>query len=387
MPDLKNKIETTHLFNSKNMKKIIYYSISLLILLMSCNPDNNSSRMLLETTGFADSTLIYLVNMETATTIDSGYIVNNQLVFDVDVVEPTPFLIRPVFITRESFEYRSFWKENRQLTIRAEKGNLNSARVEGSEIQIQADFVKEIKDKLTLLNDSLLTVYRSLEDNKSEEALALRAKRKEVTKAITDADISYVRNNPDQLFSAITLKQLMTYTIPREETKTLYENLSTEMQATKYGRSIKKYLELSRDLKIGDKAPDFQLPDLDGNLVELKDFEGNYILLDFWGSGCGPCRMENPNLLRNYKAYRDKGFEIISISFDKNREDWANAVKKDGMIWTTVCDLQGSDGDVIMTYKVYFMPTYYLIDPSGVIIDKFLGTGQLDEKLKEIFPN
>lgn len=159
------------------------------------------------------------------------------------------------------------------------------------------------------------------------------------------------------------------------------------MQSTKYGISIKKYLELSRDLKVGDEAIDFLLPDLDGNLVGLSNFKGKYILLDFWGSGCGPCRMENPNLLRNYIAYRNKGFEIISISFDKNSEAWANAVKKDSMIWTTVCDLKGSDGDVIMTYNVYFVPTYFLIDPDGVIIDKFLGTGQLDGKLKEIFPN
>jgi peroxiredoxin len=366
------------------MKKIIYCSISLFILLVSFKPGNNSSKIFLKTSGFPDSTLIYLVHMETATK-DSGYIINNELVFNVDVVEPTPFQINPVYITRESFEYRSFWKENRQLTIRAEKGNLNNARIEGSEIQVQADFVKDRKDKLTQLNDSLLTVYRSLEDKKSEEALALRAKRKEVTNAIIDVDVSYVKNNPDQLFSAITLKQLMTYTIPKDKTAALYETLSAEMQATKYGRSIKKYLELSRDLKVGDKAPDFQLPDLNGDLVGLKDFEGKYILLDFWGSGCGPCRMENPNLLRNYKAYRDKGFEIISISFDKKREGWVNAVKKDSMIWTTVCDLQGGDGDVIMTYKVYFMPTYFIIDPDGFIIDKFLGTGQLDEKLTEIF--
>ncbi|MCD4769968.1 MAG: TlpA family protein disulfide reductase, partial [Bacteroidales bacterium] len=124
-----------------------------------------------------------------------------------------------------------------------------------------------------------------------------------------------------------------------------------------------------------------------GNLVGLNNFKDKYILLDFWSSGCGPCRLENPNLLRNYKAYREKGFEIISISLDKNREDWANAVKKDSMIWTTVSDLRGSDGEIPMTYNVYFIPTYYLIDTNGVIIDKFLGRGQLDEKLKVIFPN
>lgn len=351
---------------------------------MSCNHNDNSSLILLEITGYADSTKIYLVDTEQMTS-DSGYIVNNHLVFDVDIDEPKKFIIRPVFKTRENYQVRNFWKENRQLTIRAEKGNLKNAMVEGSEIQIQADIVKASKGKLIQLNDSIYGVYKSLENNKSEEGLALRARGKEITEAIKDVDVNYIKDNPDKLYSAITLKQLMTYTIPITETEALYENLSAEMQSTKYGLAIKKYLDLSRDLQIGDKAIDFQLPDLDGNLVGLGDFHGKYVLLDFWGSGCGPCRMESPNLLRNYKEYRDKGFEIISISFDKNREDWANAVKKDSMIWNTVCDLNGGDGDVIMTYKVYFLPSYFLIDPDGVIIDTWKGTGQLDDRLSEIF--
>jgi len=339
---------------------------------------------MLETTGFPDSTKIYLVNTETVVT-DSGYIINNHLAFYADVDEPTQFIIRPVMKSRADIDIRSFWKENRLLTIRAEKGNLKNAIIEGSELQMQADIIKSSQDKLNQMNDSLLNVYRSLENKGTEEGLAIRERGRELTQEIIDVEINYVQSNPDQLFSVITLKQLMTYRIPKDKTKALYENLSVEMQSTKYGIAIKKYLDLSRDLQIGDKAVDFQLPDLDGNLVGLSNFKGKYILLDFWGSGCGPCRMENPNLLRYYKAYQNKGFEIISISFDKNREDWANAVKKDSMIWTTVADLKGSDGDVIMTYKVYFMPTYYLIDPSGTIIDKFMGGGQLDERLKEIF--
>lgn len=368
------------------MKNYISFPIILLIFLMGCAHNGNRSLIILETTGFPDSTKIYLTDLDKATS-DSGFIVNNQLIFNVEVVEPTQFMIRPVFKTRADIDTRTFWKEDWQLTIRAEKGNLKNAVIEGSKIQVDADFVKSRQEGLNQVNDSLFSLYRSLEDKASEEALALRAKRKEVTQEIKDVEINFVKNNPDKLFSVISLRQLMSYRIPKETTEALYENLSAEMKSTRYGLAVKKYLELSQDLEIGDKALDFQLPDLDGNLVGLNNFPGKYILLDFWGSGCGPCRMENPNLLRNYKAYRDKGFEIISISFDKNREDWENAVKKDSMIWTTVCDLQGSDGDVIMTYKVYFMPTYYLIDPSGVIIDKFLGTGQLDGKLKEIFPN
>lgn len=353
--------------------------------MISCMPEDKKSEILLETSGYADSTLIYLVDTETTVDIDSGYIVDNRLVFNVEVVEPTRLMIRPVFETREDFQVRYIWKETSKLTVRAEKGNLKNAVVEGSVIQIQADLVKASKDKLNMLNDSLIKVYNSMEDRSSEEAKAIRARGRGIAKEIAAVDVNYIKNNPDNIYSAITLKQLMTYTIPKAETEALYENLSEEVKSTKYGISIKNYLELSRDLKAGDRAVDFKMPDINGEMVALSDFKGKYILLDFWSSGCGPCRMESPNLLRNYNEYRDKGFEIISITFDRDRDVWEKAVRKDGMIWTTLFDHKGSDGDAIMTYNVYFMPTYFLIDPDGIIIDTWKGTGQLDGKLTDVF--
>jgi peroxiredoxin len=367
------------------MKNLLPILISLIIFLISCMPEDNKSEILLETTGYADSTKIYLVDTETTVDIDSGYIVNNRLVFNVEVVEPTRLMIRPVFKTREDFQVRYIWKEDRQLIVRAEEGNLKNAVVEGSVIQIQADLIKASKDKLNMQNDSLLRVYNSMEDRSSEEAKAIRAKGRSIVEEIADVDVNYIKDNPNNIYSAIILKQLMTYTIPKDETEALYENLSEEVKSTKYGISIKNYLELSRDLKAGDRAVDFKMPDINGEMVGLSDFLGKYILLDFWSSGCGPCRMESPNLLRNYNEYRDKGFEIISITFDRDRDAWEKAVKKDGMIWTTLFDHKGSDGDVIMTYKVYFMPTYFLIDPDGIIIDTWKGTGQLDGKLSDVF--
>ena len=222
------------------MKNYIYFPISLFIFLMSCNQNDNQTKIILETTGFADSTKIYLTDLEKETT-DSGYIINNNLVYSVEIDEPTQFSIRPVIKTRADIDVKSFWKENKLLTIRAEKGNLKNARVEGSEIQIQADAVDANKTHLRQINDSLMKVYRSLPEEDTEKRLAVRTKGKEITQAIKDVEINYVKNNPDELFSVITLKQLMTYTIPKDETKALYENLNVEMKSTKYGITIKKF--------------------------------------------------------------------------------------------------------------------------------------------------
>ena len=368
------------------MKKFFYVAISLFIILTSCCQKEDHSKIIIEASGFADSTKIYLFNHEIEKQ-DSGFIMNNELVFSAAVNEPTQFSIRTVYDyqKRDEFENKVFWKENSLLTIKAEKGNLKYAKIEGSNLQKKADIIELEQLRLEQINDSLLKEYRSLPAEETDKRLVLRTKGKETTQAITDVETKFIKDNPGELFSVIKLKQLMTYTVPKNQTKELYKSLSDKMKSTKYGISVKKYLDLSMELKIGDKAPDFQLPDLEGNMIGLGNYVGKYILLDFWSSNCGPCILELPNMLKNYQAYRDKGFEIISISFDKKRADWENIVKKENMIWTTVSDLKGSDGEVIITYNVYFMPTYFLIDPDGIIIDKFMGRGQLDEKLKTIF--
>ena len=122
------------------MKNYIYFPISLFILMISCKQNDNQSKIILETTGYADSTKIYLVHLETVTK-DSGYIINNNLTFYVDIDEPTKFQIMPVWKKRERPDLKSFWKENKLLTIRVEKGNMKNATIEGSEIQLQADAV------------------------------------------------------------------------------------------------------------------------------------------------------------------------------------------------------------------------------------------------------
>lgn len=367
------------------MKKYIFFTALLFVFMISCRQNNEHSKIILETIDFADSTLIYLDNSITRNT-DTGYIIDNNLVFFAETDEPTRFTIRPIYIRGADYDVKTFWKEDKKITIRALTGKLKTAIVEGSEIQKQLDIINASKAPLKQLNDSLLAEYRKLPREETEKRLELRTQGKEITQAIKDIEIDYVKNNPEELYSVITLKNLMSYTIPKTQTKELFENLSDKLKSTKYGLNIKKYLDLSIDFKIGDKAKDFQLPDLEGNLFGLSSFKGKYILLDFWSANCGPCLMEIPVLLNNYNTYKDKGFEILSVSLDIKREDWENTVKDKGMIWTTVGDLEGLDGDIPMTYSVYYMPTYYLIDPNGIIIDKILGRGQLDEKIKKLFP-
>jgi thiol-disulfide isomerase/thioredoxin len=133
-------------------------------------------------------------------------------------------------------------------------------------------------------------------------------------------------------------------------------------------------------------APDIAMSDPDGKTRRLSDLRGKVVMIDFWASWCSPCRMENPNVVRLYKKYHDKGFEIYSVSLDRNREQWLRAIEKDGLEWSNhVSDLNGWTSSGGATYGITSVPSTVLIDRQGRIIARNLRGEQLANKLKEIF--
>lgn len=136
----------------------------------------------------------------------------------------------------------------------------------------------------------------------------------------------------------------------------------------------------------GMVAPDIEMKDPDGNVRRLSDLRGKVVLLDFWASWCGPCRHENPNVVRLYNKYHDKGFEIYSVSLDKSREAWVKAIKDDHLSWPNhVSDLQGWTSTGGKTYGIMSVPSTVLIDKDGTVIARNLRGEELERKLNEIF--
>jgi len=143
-------------------------------------------------------------------------------------------------------------------------------------------------------------------------------------------------------------------------------------------RSIKK-------VAIGSEAPDFILPDLTGEPIELSNFRGRYLFLDFWASWCQPCRMENPQYVKVYDRFKGDDFEILGVSFDKKKENWLKAIEEDGLEWRHVSDLKYFDSDLIQLYNITSVPTTFLLDPQGVIIAKNIHATELKKILEERF--
>lgn len=152
-------------------------------------------------------------------------------------------------------------------------------------------------------------------------------------------------------------------------------------------KSVAEYIKKlpKRDIAVGDEVPEITLKDTEGKDLSLSSLRGKVVLIDFWASWCGPCRAENPNVVRVYGKYKDKGFTVFGVSLDQNREKWLSAIKSDGLAWSHVSDLKGWSSEGAKLYGVKSIPQTYLIDKEGKVIAKNLRGEMLELKLKEIF--
>lgn len=146
---------------------------------------------------------------------------------------------------------------------------------------------------------------------------------------------------------------------------------------------IKEHQKALDAIKEGNAAPAFSLADINGQNVSLESLKGKYVLVDFWASWCKPCREENPNVVKAYKAFQSKGFEVLSVSVDQDEAAWKEAVKADGLLWAQVRDAENT---VAKLYAIQQIPTTFLLDQNGVIIASNLRGAALEAKLAELMP-
>ena len=160
-----------------------------------------------------------------------------------------------------------------------------------------------------------------------------------------------------------------------------YDAQQAHMEETQ--KRQKEYSEREQ-LWVGKTAPELSLPDLNGKNLSISSFRGKYLLVDFWASWCGPCRSENPNLVRVFNQYKNKNFTILGVSIDRGRDEWIQAVQDDQLTWSHISDLRFWDSKAVETYKFDAIPYNVLVNPQGIVIAENLRGAQLEAKLQEV---
>lgn len=207
--------------------------------------------------------------------------------------------------------------------------------------------------------------------------------------------IKFIQNHPDS-FASLYFLATSAREYPEATLEEAYNSLSSRYKNTRYAKGIEDKIAAGKIIRAGGAVPDFTKPDINGKPVSLSQFRGKYVLLDFWGSWCGPCRAANPHLKELYSAYNSKGFEILGIASEKVSSQmqaetmWKEAIAKDGLTWTNVLNNEiNMKQDLIQTFSIEAYPTQILLDKEGKIIARWTGAGrkELDIKLQTLFAN
>lgn len=166
--------------------------------------------------------------------------------------------------------------------------------------------------------------------------------------------------------------------------KSIREQLPSSLSNHPYVEEIDDNLRSLEAIQPGKTAPDFTLSAPDGDTLSLGSLRGKYILIDFWASWCPDCRKASPKLVELYRRYGNKNFTIVGVSLDEDKERWSNAIEKDGLAWHQVIAENGWNSDVAKAYAIRWIPTSFLIDPQGVIVDKNIEVNLLEAKIAEL---
>jgi peroxiredoxin len=279
----------------------------------------------------------------------------------------------------------SFYIENSRISITGKLDSLFVAKITGSKIQDEYRYIIATNKPLNEKYSDLYLRYQTASQLGDTATTArLQKEIESVLKERVELQKDFIRNNPAS-YLAPTLLYDLTTDMEAEEIEAAINAMDTNVAKIPLVKEMKDKVSRMKAVSIGQKAPDFTLNDVNGNPVALSSKIGSKILLiDFWAAWCNPCRQENPNIVKLYNEFHKKGFDVLGVSLDNNKEAWIKAIASDKLSWTQVTDLGQYESSAAKLYSVDAIPSNFLLDETGKIIARNVRGKDLYNKVIEV---
>lgn len=374
------------------MKKLLFCLTLLLPLItfaQSPQPFNVTGKL-----GSLNAELYLFYQLGSNKVLDSTKCVNGSFEFKGDLMYPSVALliadhknVGSAKLELGTADKLVFYIDKGTIQVQS-SDSVYKAQIIGSPINDQYKQLVAINDEIRNRTSKMMTdeVKATAEKSTTNQQNEIQTKLKAIQTDYHNKLTTFIKQHPDSYLSLVSIETLGGPSPDPNELLPLLNGLSKDIQDTEMARSLKNALESMKSVEIGAMAPDFEEADTTGKPVRLSSFRGKYVLLDFWASWCGPCRQENPNVVKAYNRFKDKNFTIIGISLDKPDGGfaWLNAIKSDHLTWTQLSDLKFWNNAVAQLYFVQSIPKNFLIDPTGKIIAQDLRGDDLETKLEEV---
>jgi thiol-disulfide isomerase/thioredoxin len=248
--------------------------------------------------------------------------------------------------------------------------------------QIAQNLLLDHNKALRIKRDSLFLILSSAQ----QSGLKVRNGIDSINEIILQKELTYIETNYNSLPAVIALYRLSQFTdsVKRRTIKEIINKMDTIYSNTLYGEGIKNSLKSTVPINVGNKYIDLYAYDLKGQFHHISDFNDKYILLDFWSIGCYPCILAAPEMREVTEKYKNE-LNVIGINLDTRKDLWKDATKRDSITWINLSDGKGVFGGAYHTYGINGFPTYILIDPQGIIVERWMGygTGIFNDKLSK----
>jgi thiol-disulfide isomerase/thioredoxin len=307
----------------------------------------------------------------------------NRFKFERPATQPRLFSMRV-----GNNQYPLILSPGEKVSFRADmQNNPERYHVEGSTLSIALQEFAPIKRQKEAVEDSLQAAFVQLIAGKSDQEVdGLRAeylsKYKEALRFYTDEAVGFAAQHPD--LAGFYAMSTLDHDVAEQELIAYTGRIDGLFEDNRVVGQFREEVEKLKRLAVGQPAPEIIAYTPNNKTVNLSDYKGKYTLVDFWASWCLPCRKENPNLVRLYNTYKDKGFDILGVSLDNNPGSWMRAVEEDGLTWTNISDLKAWSSDLIIDYRIKAIPHSVLVDPSGLILAKNLRGKELEDFVRSI---